>query len=678
MTLIRSARRIVTFAVLAVAVAGTAALAVLPQQAGNINLLTQANVTFAGAVPEGFAGWSVAGAGDVNGDGIRDVIIGAPGEEGELMNAGRAYVVFGLPAPVNLDLGALPVSAGFRIDGVVAGNFTGSSVAGAGDVNGDGRDDVIVSAMRNLHRAYVVFGSPAPVNVNLGALPSSAGFRIDGADLDGTSSTSVSGSGDVNGDGKADVIIGAPSAASGAGRSYVVFGSSSPVDVNLDALPSSAGFRIDGAAPLAGSGTSVSGAGDVNGDGRADVIIGAPLAGSFAGESHVVFGSQSPVNVNLGSLSPAAGFRIDGAAPLAGSGTSVSGAGDVNGDGRADVIIGAPVADSFAGESHVVFGSQSPVNVNLGTLSPTAGFRIDGATAGARSGTSVSGADDVNGDGRADVIIGAPGTASHTGASHVVFGSPSPGNVNLGALPSSAGLRIDGAARGDNSGYSVAGAGDVNGDGRADVLVGARQYDTFVATGPGRAYVVYGFGTASVSYPGTVSAVAGSAITALRPVVARTGVASFAVSPPLPAGIVLDTATGVISGTTAQAASGSVTVTMSDLTGQASTSVQVAISAAPVAAAPLPRLAGTTRCTQRRCTTTGRAPRSATKITQAATARARRATGRCTITTEGAGPKAPRTYRCTIVLAKGWWTITTTALTRTTPISRSARALTVR
>ena len=284
----------------------------------------------------------------------------------------------------------------------------------------------------------------------------------------------------------------------------------------------------------------------------------------------------------------------------------------------------------------------------------------------------------------------------------MVYGAASQGNLDLAAFgsPSARGFRIDGAAESDGVGWpEAAGAGDVNGDARADLIIGAYRAANTSRPSSGSAYVVYGFGTASVSYPGPVSAVAGTAITALRPVVARTGTASFTVSPALPAGIVLDAATGVISGSAAQAASGAVTVTMSDLTGQASTSVQVTISAAPAAtpaaaapAASLPRLAAATRCKRRTCTTTGAAPRGATGVTQvaatataatasvthAATARTRRATGRCTLTTRGTGRKAVRTYRCTITLAKGRWTLTTTALKRSAPIARAVGAVTVR
>jgi len=333
-----------------------------------------------------------------------------------------------------------------------------------------------------------------------------ANITIDGAAADEWSGSSVAGAGDVNGDRKADVIIGAPSADNNSrnysGSSYVVYGSATPSNVDLNSL-GAAGFRIDGAAKNDRSGTSVAGAGDINGDTFDDVIIGAPGAdpnGSTSGSSYVVYGSATPSNVDLNTLG-AAGFRIDGAAASDNSGYSVAGAGDINGDGGDDVIIGAPDADNnsrnTSGSSYVVYGSATPTNVDLNTLG-AAGFRIDGAAAGDYSGRSVAGAGDINGDGKDDVIIGAPyadnNSRNYSGSSYVVYGSATPGNVDLSVL-GAAGFRIDGAATNDYSGGSVAGAGDVNGDGKDDVIIGAPYADNNSRTDSGSSYVVYGSAT---------------------------------------------------------------------------------------------------------------------------------------------------------------------------------------
>ena len=481
---------------------------------GPIDLLTQANITINGAAANDRSGWFVAGAGDVNNDGFDDVIIGAPrADNNALTDSGSAYVVYGSATPTTpVDLANLG-SAGFRIDGAAANDLNGWSVAGAGDVNSDGFADVIVGApyADNISRfnsgsSYVVYGSASRATpVDLGNL-GSAGFRIDGSGTSDQSGFSVAGAGDVNNDGFDDVIIGTPKADNNSltdsGSSYVVYGSASratPVDLsNLG----SAGFRIDGAATSDQSGLSVAGARDVNNDGFADVIVGAPYADnnsrSNSGSSYVVYGSATPTTpVDLGNLG-SAGFRIDGAAGDF-SGWSVAGARDVNNDGFPDVVIGAPFADNNSransGSSYVVYGSASPANLDLNALDSAAGFRIDGAAAADFSGWSVAGARDVNNDGFADVIVGAPyadnNSRSNSGSSYVVYGSATPTTpVDLNNL-GSAGFRIDGAA-GDYSGFSVAGAGDVNNDGGADVIIGAPSAGNNSRSKSGSSYVVYG------------------------------------------------------------------------------------------------------------------------------------------------------------------------------------------
>ncbi len=232
----------------------------------------------------------------------------------------------------------------------------------------------------------------------------------------------------------------------------------------------------------------MSSAGDVNGDGFDDLIIGAfggdPGGDSEAGESYVVFGKSSGFTavVDLSTLNGTDGFRLDGLDAGDNSGHSVSSAGDVNGDGFDDVIIGARRADGGdQGESYVVFGKSSgfPTAVDLSTLNGTDGFRLDGIDAGDESGRSVSSAGDVNGDGFDDLIIGAlyadPGGDSSAGESYVVFGKSSgfTAAIDLSTLNGTNGFRLDGIDAGDQSGVSVSSAGDVNADGFDDVIIGA-------------------------------------------------------------------------------------------------------------------------------------------------------------------------------------------------------------
>ena len=182
--------------------------------------------------------------------------------------------------------------------------------------------------------------------------------------------------------------------------------------------------------------------------------------------------------IELSALDGANGFRIDGAAAGELSGRSVAGAGDVNGDGFADLIVGAYLADpngTNSGASYVVFGTASGFSSSLdvSALDGANGFRIDGAAASDFSGISVAGAGDVNDDGFADLIVGAylaDPNGTNSGASYVVFGTASgfSSSLDVSALDGANGFRIDGAAAVDESGFSVAGAGDVNGDGFAD------------------------------------------------------------------------------------------------------------------------------------------------------------------------------------------------------------------
>ena len=257
-----------------------------------------------------------------------------------------AYVVFGTSTALAVDLAAFGTD-GVRMD-VAATTDTVTAVAGIGDVNGDGRGDVIVGVLRPLAvpfhagMAYVVFGRQAG-SIDLGAL-GTGGYRIDGTQNDSLA-FAVAGAGDVNGDGRKDVIVGAPRANYNDGSAYVVFGQAAASNIDLSTL-GARGFRIDGAAdggPPPMAGFSVAGAGDVNGDGRSDVIVGAPRAGNngwYSGSAYVVFGRTATTSVDLGALG-ANGFRLDGNHVHAEAGFSVAGAGDHNGDGRADVIVGS-------------------------------------------------------------------------------------------------------------------------------------------------------------------------------------------------------------------------------------------------------------------------------------------------------------------------------------------------
>jgi hypothetical protein len=478
------------------------------------------------------SGQSVSGAGDVNGDGFADLIIGAIGADpGGRTRAGESYVVFGKAGGIgrSLELSSLDGSNGFALGGIDQYD-SGGSVSGAGDVNGDGFADLIIGANQAgpggrvaAGESCVVFGKAGgfDASLELSALDGSNGFVINGIDAIDNSGRAVSGAGDVNGDGFADLIIGASEADPGgratAGESYVVFGKAGGFgpSLELSSLDGTNGFvinGIDGGSIDEGdsSGFSVSGAGDVNGDGFADLIIGAPNADpggrTRAGESYVVFGQAGGFgpSLELSALDGTNGFVINGFDPNDGSGLSVSGAGDVNGDGFADLIIGAPNADSGgasrAGESYVVFGKAGGFapDLALSALDGTNGFVINGIVRFDFSGRSVNGAGDVNGDGFGDLIIGAyradPGERSYAGESYVVFGKAGgfEPSLELSSLDGLNGFVLNGIEASDVAGFSVSGAGDVNGDGFADVIIGAYRANPGGRDAAGESYVVFG------------------------------------------------------------------------------------------------------------------------------------------------------------------------------------------
>ena len=447
------------------------------------------------------SGYSVSAVGDLNADGLNDLIIGAP------VAANRAYVVFGTTGNGPIELSAVALgSGGFVInDGLSSpglANFTGGSVAGAGDVNGDGIADLVVGAPGGSSgNTYVVFGQTGTTPVELSAVAAgSGGFVIHGGTVAGEENgRSVSGAGDVNGDGLADVILASPNRGSN-GTSYVVYGKTSTTAVEVSALDAgSGGFGI---APF--KAYSVSGAGDVNGDGFADLLVGAQAAGNGNnGQALVVFGHSTGATPNVSSViaGSGGGFVVEGMCSLDYTGSSVANAGDVNGDGLADLIIGAKDADpnniNGAGRAFVVFGKTGSAAVQLSAVAAgTGGFVINGESGGNMIGFTVSSAGDVNGDGLADLLVASPYAGAATvnkGRTYVVFGGTATAAVNLtDIVAGSGGFAINGQCNGDQSGYNVSAAGDVNGDGLADLLVGGIYGDLTSRPDAGKTYVIFG------------------------------------------------------------------------------------------------------------------------------------------------------------------------------------------
>ncbi len=412
-------------------------------------------------------GSSVSTAGDVNGDGYADIIVSATAFDHGQTNEGQVYLYFGSAS-------GLSSTPAWTAEGNQENAFFGHSVSTAGDVNGDGFADIVISAHQYDHgqtnegMVFVYYGSSA-------GLSSSPDWTAEGDQANANFGVSVSTASDVNGDGYADIIIGAfyyDHGQTDEGMAFVYYGSSA-------GLSSSPDWTAEGNQTNAELGHSVGTAGDVNGDGYADVIVGAPNyehGQTREGTSWVYYGSS-------GGLSSTPCWTAEGNQANAYFGWSVGTAGDVNGDGYADVIIGAPFYDHGQldeGRVFVYYGSS-------GGLSTTPAWTAEGNQVGALFGWSVGTAGDVNGDGYPDVIIGAPAyTHEQTseGQVFVYYGS-------AGGLSTTPAWTAEGNQISADFGYSVSTAEDTNGDGYADVIIGAPYYN-HGETKEGRVFVYNG------------------------------------------------------------------------------------------------------------------------------------------------------------------------------------------
>jgi len=452
-------------------------------------LLTgSADAVISGGQEEAHLGYSVASGGDVNGDGFSDVVVGAPAYDNGESNEGIALVFLGSSSGL---VGSGPADAHAFVEADLESARLGSSVASAGDVNGDGFSDIVVGARGYSHgendegAALVFLGSASGIT---GSSPLDADAVIEADQDNARLGESVASAGDVNGDGFADIIVGAPwysNAEHQEGAALVFHGSATGI---TGSNPADADGFIEANQVDAYLGERVGSAGDVNSDGFADVIVGAwgYSNGEFQEGAALVFlGSASgitgtsPLNADALIESDQADARM----------IAVASAGDVNGDGFSDIIIGAhwyANGEDFEGVALVFHGSATGIT---GSGPADADALIEGNQEEAGLGSGVASAGDINGDGYADVIVGA-----------YVFGSTSQGAawVFLGSAagitassPADAHLTIESDQGLSFLGFSVASAGDVNGDGFSDVIVGAWRYSNTVNL-EGAAFIYYG------------------------------------------------------------------------------------------------------------------------------------------------------------------------------------------
>ncbi len=414
------------------------------------------------------AGIAVAGVGDADGDGQDDLLVSAQQAGQDLLN-GAVYLLRG---PVTASMNLAEASTLLR---GADGSLAGSSVAGLGDMNGDGLDDFAVGAYLDTSAGYtdsgavyIWYGGTFPEDDLLDA---GGDMLVCWPDEDQTG-RSVAAAGDVDRDGLDDLLVSALTPAETSQIEMVA------AFLWLGPITGQRSVSEGDAVLLAGEydtegleGFHPVGAGELNGDGYGDILVGWSAAGamsSYVGAAYVVLG---PVSGSMELANAEGVWRGGNDYDFAGSGAA--GVGDVDGDGYGDLLVGAYGADSGgsgAGAAYLLLGPATG-----GHALGEAACRLNGEQPGDMAGSAVSAAGDVNDDGRADLLVGAVAEGSNgagAGAAYVVLG-PVSGNRGLGE----ADLRLRGSTVGDQAGFSLAAAGDMNGDGRDDVLMGVPGSD---------------------------------------------------------------------------------------------------------------------------------------------------------------------------------------------------------
>ena len=457
-----------------------------PPLAGTISLASSADM-LVGEDAGDAAGWSVAGAGDVNGDGRGDVLVGAwQADDRGCIGAGAAYLVTG---PVSGVQSLADATATLR--GEADDTYVGAAVGAAGDLDGDGASDLLAGGpglqeeLSTTTWAYaqgvaaVLWG---PVSGELVLQDSDA--LLVGENAYALAGDAVAGVGDTDGDGWGDLLIGAPGDGgvdgSGPGMAHLVAG---PVSGTLH-LTTDGAASWTGAAARDGLGAAAAAAGDLNGDGLGDLAFGsegADLSAADAGAAYLVWGPAAGAHVaddaDLIWITASAGSAV---------GSALASAGDTDGDGLAELLVGGrgdATAGSAAGTVWLVGGDAGGVHLLGGAIAS-----LTGTTAHDEAGSAVAGAGDVDQDGTPDVLVGghrASEGAALAGAAWLVYG-PLSGARSL----SSADATLLGSCEGDDVGCAVA-LGDVDGDGAPDLLLGASAVDQS-GDAAGAAYLLLG------------------------------------------------------------------------------------------------------------------------------------------------------------------------------------------
>ena len=436
-----------------------------------------------GRQPDALWGSALSRGGDVNGDGLDDVLIGSRRVDGITTDAGAVSLFVGLND--GIDRGWVPAEV-WSAAGTQFNEAFAITIAIAGDVNGDGFEDVLVGSsnydgdLTDEGRATLYLGTATGVmDTPIWEVEGDQEFCFFGR--------YVSGAGDVNGDGFADIIVGSPEFDApevDEGRAFLYLGSATGPSLTPD-------WTFDGDQVAAALGRPVASAGDVNGDGFDDVLVSARRFD--AGESN-----EGRVFLFLGSASGLGltpDWTFDGDQNNALFGIALGGAGDVDGDGFDDVLIGAnQFSNDQFGEGRAFLFRGSAAGLGAAPDWTAEGDQID-----ARFGESVSGIGDLNSDGFADVLVGAPGFDISAAEANTPSDLDDAGRVwvylgSANGLSTVAATLFSGDQAGARFGGVTSGAGDVDGNGFADFMVSADGYDDEFSD-EGRVYLYLGSAT---------------------------------------------------------------------------------------------------------------------------------------------------------------------------------------
>ena len=452
-----------------------------------------ANASFFGEYNGDESGYSVVKAGDVNGDGYDDFLIGTYKNDDGGWEAGKAYLFYGGESRWGLNMNCSDANASFIGE---SGDYLGygSGLAGAGDVNGDGYDDFIMGAHRNddardnAGKAYLFYGGESRWGLNTNCSEANATFL--GEDASDIFGITVAGAGDVNNDGYDDLLIGA--ACSGnAGEAYLFYGGESRWGLNTNSSKANASFV--GEYDDYNNELYVAGAGDVNGDGYDDFLLGDGLnndGGGNAGKAYLFYGGDSSWLMETNCSTANASFIGEDSKDHIGE--ILAAGGDVNGDGYDDFLLSSyknEEGGSKAGQTYLFFGGVSIWSTNTNCSEANASFI--GQNEKEYSGYSIAGAGDFNNDGYDDLLIGGKGDddLNVTGRIYLLLGRSFGWEMDTSC--SKANITIMGKDKSEKFGSSVAFAGDINGDGSDDILGGAPN-NSDEKDSAGKTYLILG------------------------------------------------------------------------------------------------------------------------------------------------------------------------------------------